>query len=347
MKMKNYGFDPSFMTNSTTGVPGRITAVYRDRFEIVCDEGCGFARLKSGVYYAGGEEFPTVGDFVLLDWQGDSESRIIKTLPRRTYFSRLDPSSSGYGEQAVAANFDYVFIVQALGRDFNPRRLERYLTLGWQSGATPVVILTKEDTVDDPSAQLQVAQELALGAGVYALSALTGHGLAQLSPYLKPGKTIVFLGSSGVGKSSLVNALAGEEIMSVGGIREKDQRGRHTTTHRQLVLLQTGILVIDTPGMRELGMWDVTDGLGQSFADVEEHLGNCKFTDCRHQGEPGCAIRAAIDRGALSQERWESYLQLQTEARYTDDKAGFLRQKQQWRKDIAKYQKEIKSGGRR
>lgn len=340
MNIKDYGFDLSTLPEGAAGLPARVTAVHRGRFEILCDAGSGFARLKTGAYHAGGENIPTVGDFVLLDWQGENESRILKTLPRKTYFSRLDPSSSGHGEQAVAANFDYVFLVQALGRDFNPRRLERYLTLGWQSGATPVVLLTKADTVDDPSAQLRAASALAVGTRVFAISALTGDGMEALAPYLEPGKTLVFLGSSGVGKSSLVNALAGEDTMSTGALREKDGRGRHTTTHRQLIPLPGGAMVIDTPGMREFGMWDVRDGLGQSFADVEELLGQCKFSDCRHQREPGCAVKEAIRRGELSHERWESYLKLRAEARYADDKEGYLRQKKQWHKDIAKSQRQ-------
>jgi len=342
LNIESYGFNPTFLNGNdpAAGIPGRVTAVYQDRFEIFCDAGSGLARLKTGAYYDGRGETPTVGDFVLLNWQAGGESRILKTLPRRTYFARLDPSSSGHGEQAVAANFDYVFLVQALGHDFNPRRLERYLTLAWQSGAVPVVVLTKADTVEDCAPQLRSAELLARGAGVFAVSALTGYGLESLMDYLVPGKTIVFLGSSGVGKSSLVNALAEEEVMSTGHIREKDGRGRHTTTHRQLMLLKNGVLVIDTPGMRELGMWDVSEGLGQSFADVEEHLGRCKFSDCRHQSEPGCAIKEAIRRGELSLERWESYRKLQEEAQPAGNRA---RRKQQRQKEIAKAQRQQSS----
>lgn len=341
MNLKNYGFRPFDMIENTTGIPARVTAVHRERFEIICEKGTGLAHLKSGVYYVGNEEYPTTGDFVLLDWQEGGESRIVKTLSRRTYFSRLDPSSSGHGEQAVAANFDYVFIIQSLDRDFNLRRLERYLTLAWQSGAVPAVILTKADRVEDYLTQLRAAEKLAVGVGVFAVSVVTGYGLDQLADYLKQGKTIVFLGSSGVGKSSLINALAGEEVMATGGIREKDGRGRHTTSHRQLIMLKSGVMVIDTPGMREIGMWDVSSGLEQSFTDVEEYFGHCKFSDCRHQGEPGCAVMNAIRSGELSRERWESYLRLNAEARFTGNKVGYLREKQQWSKDIAKLQKQM------
>ena len=173
-----------------------------------------------------------------------------------------------------------------------------------------------------------------MGVNVHVVSAHSGQGLARLNAYLQPGKTVVFLGSSGVGKSSLVNALAGEAVMAVSGIREDDAKGRHTTTHRQLITLKSGVHVIDTPGMRELGMWEVDEGIGEAFADVERFEGRCRFSDCRHQREPGCAIRAAIASGELDAERWESYRKLKEEA---VDKAEMLRRKQEWHKGVAKF----------
>lgn len=342
MNIEQYGFQPFNITGDTTGIPARVTAVHRQLFEIICENGAGLACLKAGEYYDHSATIPTTGDFVMVDWRRDGKSRILKTLPRKTYFARRDPSASGHREQAVAANFDYVFILQSLTDDFHPRRLERYLTLAWQSGAIPAVVFTKADRAEDPLPQLRAAQRLAPGTGVFAVSALTGEGVGQLKDYLKPGKTVVLLGSSGVGKSSLVNCLAGEEIMATGAVRAKDGRGRHTTSRRQLLLLNSGVLVIDTPGMRELGMWNASDGLEQSFSDVELYIGRCKFRDCRHESEPGCAITEAIRRGELSPERWEAYRQLRAEARYTEDSAGYLREKRRWEKEISKKNRQKK-----
>lgn len=344
----HYGFDPAMLPENMPGTtPARVIAVYKERYELVCEQGAAFGRLKPGAYYGGEELFPTAGDFVLIDYNGQGDSRIVRTLPRKSCFDRLDPSSSGHAAQAVAANFDYVCLVQSLNQNFNLRRLERYLTLAWQSGAIPVVILTKTDLAEDFGAQVSSVAEIAAGVEIFPVSSKTGDGLEVLSAFLKPGSTVVFLGSSGVGKSSLVNALAGEEVMAVSEIREEDSRGRHTTTHRQLTRLKSGLLVIDTPGMRELGMWDVTQGIGQSFADVERYFGACRFRDCKHQSEPGCAVQAAIAAGELSAERWESYQRLKREAKYSDDKAAFLQKKQARNKSLATHSRSRQKAGPR
>ena len=271
----------------------------------------------------------------MIHYIDNGDSQIIATLPRRTYFSRREPGPIPR-DQAVAANFDYVFIMQSLNMDFNPKRLERYLTLAWQSGATPVILLTKADLVEDYWDYLTQVERVATGVNTHVVSAHTGYGLQRLNAYLQPGKTVVFLGSSGVGKSSLVNALAVEEIMAVSAIREDDSKGRHTTTHRQLIRLKSGVMIIDTPGMRELGMWDVDEGLGDAFADVEQFLGKCRFSDCRHLHEPGCAIWHAIATRQLDPERWASYQKLKEEA---VSKEEMLRSKKQWQKDLAKFTK--------
>ena len=331
MQITDYGMIPNY--ENRAGIPARVTAVHKERYQIVCEHGETYARLKTREYYVDGEAFPTTGDFVMVEHVPDGDSRILSTLPRRTYFSRRDPDK-GRGEQAVAANFDYVFLMQSLNLDFNPKRLERYLTLSWQSGATPVILLTKADLVEDYWDYLTQVERVAAGVNVHVVSAHTGQGLNRLNAYLQPGKTVVFLGSSGVGKSSLVNALAGEELMAVSAIREDDSKGRHTTTHRQLLRLKSGAMIIDTPGMRELGMWEVSEGLSDAFADVERHLGKCRFSDCRHDREPGCAIRAAIAAGELDAARWESYQNLKAEALSKDE---LLRRKHEWSKGVAKF----------
>lgn len=332
MDLKDYGFNNN-TDHKNIGTPARITAVHKGRFGIVSDFGEGYAQLKGKEYYYENELFPTVGDFVLIDYNKDGDSRIIKTLARKTYFSRRDPDK-GRGEQAVAANFDTVFIMQSLNHDFNPKRLDRYLTAARQSKAEPVIVLTKADLTDDYLPYIIETGNVAPGVKTCIVSAKTGCGMEELAPYLEKGKTLVFLGSSGVGKSSLVNALAGEKIMDTSGIREDDSKGRHTTTHRELIMLKSGVMIIDTPGMRELGMWDVTEGLGDAFADIEELARQCRFRDCRHESEPGCAVRKAIENGALSESRYESYQKIKTEAKYSEDSAAYRRQKEQFFRNI-------------
>ena len=334
MNINDYGNVPH--TENLPGIPARITAVHKERYEIICDHGMTHARLKTKEYFVDTQDFPTAGDFVMIRYIENGDSQILTTLPRKTFFSRREPGPIPRN-QAVAANFDYVFIMQSLNMDFNPKRLERYLTLAWQSGATPVILLTKADLVEDYWDYLTQVERVATGVNTHVVSAHTGYGLNRLNAYLQPGKTVVFLGSSGVGKSSLVNALAGEEIMSVSEIREDDSKGRHTTTHRQLIRLRSGVMIIDTPGMRELGMWDVSEGLSDAFTDVEAFLGKCRFSDCKHETEPGCAIKAAIASGKLELARWESYRKLKEEA---VDRDEMMRRKNEWAKGVAKFSKQ-------
>ena len=336
MNINDWGHVPDF--ENLPGIPARITAVHKERYEIICDCGMTHARLKTKEYFVETQDFPAVGDFVMVNYIENGDSQILSTLPRKTFFSRREPGPIPR-DQAVAANFDYVFIMQSLNQDFNPKRLERYLTLAWQSGAAPVILLTKADLVEDYWDHLTQVERVAAGVNVHVVSAHTGYGLNRLGVYLQPGSTVVFLGSSGVGKSSLVNALAGEEIMAVSAIREDDSKGRHTTTHRQLIRLQSGVMIIDTPGMRELGMWDVSEGLSDAFSDVEAFLGRCRFSDCKHEKEPGCAIKAAIAAGELDLSRWESYQKLREEA---VDKAEMLRRKSEWSKGVAKFSRQRK-----
>jgi len=353
----NYGFTPAMLPVNidTEGTPARIMAAHKDRYELVCDHGACFGRLKTSVYFGGGlEEFPTVGDFVLINYNNSGDSQITKTLERKSKFARNDFSGHAANyvktvlEQVIAVNFDYVFIMQSLNHDLNIKRLERYLTLSWQSGAVPAVILTKTDIAGDYAEKMREVEKTASGAGVFAVSAKTGFGLDSLAEYLKPRKTIVFLGSSGVGKSSLVNALAGEEVMAVKEIREDDSKGRHTTTHRQLIMLESGVMIIDTPGMRELGMWDSSEGLSMMFSDVEEYFNKCRFSDCKHNSEPDCAVKSALESGELPRERWESYLQIKRETRFVDDRSGYLKSQKElhkkWEKESRVKNNRKKSG---
>lgn len=300
---------------------GFVTAVHRDRYEVHVNDDNFFARLKTGVYYSEEreEEFPTVGDNVELAYNPMGDSLIVKTKIRKTKFSRTDPDV-GKGEQVMAANFDYVFIMMSLNFDFNLKRLERYITASWQSGAQPVIVLTKADIAEDTERKVELVRQIAIGADICPASSITGEGMGQLKKYLEPDKTIVFLGSSGVGKSTFTNYLLGEKVMDTGEIREDDSKGHHTTTHRQLFILSNGTKIIDTPGMRELGMWIVDDGMEHSFSDVINFAAQCKFSDCTHTTEPHCAVRNALENGTLTDARWKNYLKIQKESAFQAEK---------------------------
>ncbi|WP_310604359.1 ribosome small subunit-dependent GTPase A, partial [Anaerosporobacter sp.] len=301
-------------------IPARITQVHREYYHIVSEHGESGARLKGSAFYNGEEIiYPAVGDFVLIRFNQQGDSVIYTVLPRKSYFSRLDPATR-QTEQIVATNFDYVFIMLSLNHNFSIGRIERYVTAAWQSGATPVIVLTKADLVEDVEEYINQAQLVAPGVDVVAISSLKGEGLEELRRYVSAEKTIVFLGSSGIGKSTLVNALAGKEIMNTNGIREEDSKGYHTTTHRQMIELENGALIIDTPGMRELGMWDVAEGLKESFGDIEELVEQCRFHDCSHGNEPGCAIREALENETLTASRYKSYVKLQRESKMREQK---------------------------
>jgi ribosome biogenesis GTPase len=286
---------------------------------------------------------------VKLNESGNSQ--IESVLPRRTYFSRADFSghAAGYAktitEQVVAANFDYVFILSSTGADFNVSRLERYLTQTRQSLAQPVVILTKADLAEDVNPYINAVLNAAPDTCVHAVSSRTGFGIEDLNKYLAPGKTVVFLGMSGVGKSSLVNALMDADVTDVRGIRESDGRGRHTTTFRQLFMLPGGAMVIDTPGMRELGLFNAGLGISSGFADVEELFALCRFSDCAHSAEPGCAVLAALENGTLPHERWELYIAETRENKFVNDKAAYLNEKKARGKSISVHNRKMKKKG--
>jgi ribosome biogenesis GTPase len=277
-------------------------------------------------------DLPAVGDWVALRRRPDHDKgSIIAILPRRSAFSRR-AAGNVTGEQVVAANVDVVFIVMALDADFSLRRLERYLLLARESGARPVVLLTKPDLTDDAAGQRGEVGTIAGDAPVHVVSPRAGEGLDAVRSYLAAGRTGALLGSSGVGKSTIINRLAGEDIQRTREVREVDSRGRHTTTHRELIVLPGGGLVIDTPGMRELQLWDVDAAVGETFDDIEALAPRCHFTDCRHREEPRCAVKAAVDAGQLDSQRLESYLTLQDELRVLEERQAeraMLEQKRQ------------------
>ncbi len=350
IQLTDYGYSHFFESQFATLcppegglIPARITEIHRESCKVITQYGELDAKLKGTLQYELQSTYnvPAVGDFALVRPNENGPALLVRLLGRKSKFSRTDFSGHAVEyvktvlEQVVASNFDYVFILTSLNKNFNLKRIERYLAASWQSGGIPVVILTKSDLAEDFSGQLRETERIASGACVFAVSAKTGYGLDRLAAFLKPGKTIVFLGSSGVGKSSLVNALAGEELMEVQAIREDDARGRHTTTHRQLIRLPSGVLVIETTGMRELGMWEVGEGLGETFSEIETLFEHCRFADCTHTREPGCAVRAALESGSLSQDRWDNYLSLRREARFSNDKSGYLREKDRFFKQVS------------
>ncbi len=301
--------------------PARVTAQHRGHYVIATDDGPLQGRMSGRLAQDAAQGgYPVVGDWVAQTPRPeDGSATIHAVLPRRTVFSRK-AADTLHTLQVIAANMDVAFVVASMNADLNDRRLERYLAAAWQSGATPVVVLTKADLSPDPAAALAAVQAMAVGVDVVAVSALNGEGVADLAARLAPGQTGVLLGSSGVGKSTLVNALAGADLMATGGIREDDARGRHTTSHRELFLLPGGALILDTPGLRELGLMDADEGLSSTFEDIEALALECRFSDCGHNKEPGCAVRAAIDSGTLDPERWRSFVKLGRELSHLDRK---------------------------
>jgi len=270
-------------------------------------------------------ELPAVGDWVLFRREENFEKVIIEAiLPRMNKFSRKGKDSFGRNyskrgssdEQVISANIDTVFMVMSLDRDFNLRKLERYLALIWDCGSNPVIVLNKADQCEDVENYLEEAEAVAQGMPVHVVSALENTGIDELLKYIESGKTVTFVGSSGVGKSSIINRIVGEEKQYVSYVREGDKRGRHTTTTREMILLNSGGILIDNPGMRDIKLAVNEETLDRTFSDITELFSQCKFRNCRHETEPGCAVIAAIESGELSAERYENYLKLQREVKF-------------------------------
>jgi ribosome biogenesis GTPase / thiamine phosphate phosphatase len=314
--------------------PGRIVIEFNYLYRVFVREGEIEAVLTGRLKHRASSksELPVVGDWVVVRRRARrDQGAIVAVLPRHSSFSR---KVAGHvtDEQVVAANVDVIFIVMSLDADFSLRRLERYLLLARESGASPVVLLTKPDLHSDPAARAAEAAAVAGDAPVHLVSPKLNQGMEIVAGYLAPGRTGALLGSSGVGKSTIINRLAGSDVQKTREVREADSKGRHTTTHRELVMLPGGGLIIDTPGMRELQLWDVTDAVRETFDEIVDLAAACRFTDCRHREEPRCAVKTAVEEGRLAATRLESYLKLQDElaflARQQDDRA-LLEEKRQ------------------
>jgi ribosome biogenesis GTPase / thiamine phosphate phosphatase len=352
--LENFGWSHFFQEhfqklNIRDTMPARVISESKNSFQVYGEHGILTAIIAGKMRYQSEVEntYPAVGDWVAIKpLSGEKKAIIYAVLPRKSKFSRK-VAGERTAEQIVAANIDTVFIVSALdgGRNFNPRRIERYLTLAWNSGTIPVLVLNKADLCPDVEKIIRSVEDIAPGTAIHAVSAKEGTGLESLKTYFSRGSTIAFLGSSGAGKSTLINAFLGEEKQETGEVRSDNRLGRHTTTMRELIQLRSGGIMIDTPGMREIQLWGDEDSLEGVFDDIETLSGKCRFIDCSHNAEPGCAVRAAIDRGEFDPARLESYLKLQKELNYLaarGEQSTRLYEKQKWKK-VAKWIKEIQN----
>ncbi len=352
MSLAAYGWNEAWSERLATlhrgrGVAARVLAEHRELYRVHTGAAELPARISGRLRHdaSGVADLPAVGDWVVVEHGGGGNDALIQVvLPRKSAFSRK-AAGKRTDEQIVGANVDTVWIVTASDCDLNPARLERYVTLVWQSGASPIVILAKADLSETPESIVAGLTARLVGVPVHAVSALDGEGLEALHEYLAPGQTIALLGSSGVGKSTLINRLAGREVMRTASVRARSGKGRHTTSHRQLVLLPSGGLLLDTPGMRELQLWSADEGLEQSFPDIEAIAAGCRFADCRHESEPGCAVHAAVESGELAPGRLENFRKLKKELAYLERKQDVraeLEEKQRWKELTKEYRRRLK-----
>jgi ribosome biogenesis GTPase / thiamine phosphate phosphatase len=305
--------------------PGRVTAAHRAAYDVQTADDVVRTRLPGRMLHEN-------ADVAVGDWIGLGDGLIRSILPRHSALVR-NAAGRATSAQTLASNVDVAFIVSSLGPDLEPRRIERYLVTIWESGATPEVVLTKADRIEDPWPMVAEVESVALGVPVHVVSAITGQGMEAFRARIQPGTTAVLIGSSGVGKSTIVNAFVGYEQMAVKEVRADDDEGQHMTSHRELILLPGGGVVIDTPGIRELQLWDASEGgMGEAFSDVEELAAECKFNDCTHTSEPGCAVLAAVESGTLARDRLQSWFKLQRELRAIAIRHDHLLRKQERRK---------------
>ena len=363
MELKELGWNSFFQNHfkqfeDGKNIPARVSSIRKDTYQVFSEKGELRAKILGKIYNRSHSksDFPVIGDWVVLDFDPSSDfSSISAILPRQSRFSRKvsgsrkRKSSGIIDEQIIAANIDTVFIIMGLDRDFNVRRIERYLTLVFDSGANPVILLNKSDICKDTEDKIIKIESIALGIPIHTLSAKNHVGLDLLLKYLQKGQTVALVGSSGVGKSTLINSLLGEQRQKVENLSQSGRKGQHTTTTREMIFVPSGGMIIDNPGLREIQLSADQDGLKESFKDIEEIAQYCRFNDCQHDEEPNCSVKAAIEDGTIDANRYHNYLKLKQELWYLDqskNKTSRQLEQAKWGKILKKSKLSLKQMNR-